>query len=372
MTEAMHKIGIDANRPVHVRGARVGGLTDTVADPAVIASTGAGWVRLNFVLGPWAAPEDSREWQGHTWMRAYHRIIDQFRDNGLQIYGLISGEAVRTDLDGSLNTMFRQPEAATSEAERARGHAWIQQYAANFGRIVQEFHDKVDYFESFNEPDDWHGMEGVNWIHPTWFAHMMQAIHDEVKERRGLTDVKLITGPLLGHHHHQPAGGAPAHQYIRTVYETGQDRLGWGDGRYPFDGIGYHLYLQPGFTHDWENHARAVEGFYEDFTGGMLAVIREFEDADSRRQLFISEMGWTSEQYDERHFDFQARNVTLALRLLTDDPNVGLGFWFCTQDFVDGQGNKFYGLYRRDRPIHQAHKPAYQAFQAFCAARFGG
>ena len=235
-----HKIGIDANRPIGVEGPDKGAIADTVADPDIIASTGAGWVRLNFVLGPWSSPDDQRQFHGKTWLQTYHTVVDQFLAKGLKIYGLISQEAVRTDQDHDLHTLFRQPEDKTADMERLQGHSWIQQYATNFGRIAREFHDKVEYFESFNEPDDWHGMEGVNWVHPTWFAHMLQKVHTVVKDELGLTGAQLITGPLQGLHHHEGALGAPAHTYLRMTYAEGHSKLGWRPGRYPFDGIGYH------------------------------------------------------------------------------------------------------------------------------------
>ena len=54
-TEARTKIGIDANRPIDPR---TGKIESQMLDPWVISSTGTGWVRLNFVLGPWASPDD--------------------------------------------------------------------------------------------------------------------------------------------------------------------------------------------------------------------------------------------------------------------------------------------------------------------------
>ena len=48
------KLGINADRPIDPRS---GAIAPQVADPAIIADIGVGWVRLNFVLGePWSGP----------------------------------------------------------------------------------------------------------------------------------------------------------------------------------------------------------------------------------------------------------------------------------------------------------------------------
>ena len=70
-----HKIGIDANRPIVMRGPDQGAPAPTVTDPDIIAGTGAGWVCLNFVLGPWSAPDDRTLHQGRDWESVYRSII---------------------------------------------------------------------------------------------------------------------------------------------------------------------------------------------------------------------------------------------------------------------------------------------------------
>ena len=50
---AGEKIGIEANLPID---RATGALNLQIRNSRVIADTGAGWVRLNFVLGPWSSP----------------------------------------------------------------------------------------------------------------------------------------------------------------------------------------------------------------------------------------------------------------------------------------------------------------------------
>src|SRR3954462_12834394 len=61
-------------------------LTDAVADR--MAQSGAGWVRLNFRLGPYASDTS-------TFYSKYDTIVNRLRSRGLQIVGLMSNESWR-------------------------------------------------------------------------------------------------------------------------------------------------------------------------------------------------------------------------------------------------------------------------------------
>lgn len=353
-----HKIGLDANRPLITEpGPHQGALAPTVANPEMIADTGAAWVRLNFILGPWLSPTDEARFQGRTWAETYEAIIDQFLRRGLNIYGLIGHEAMKQSPD-----FFRDPQEHMPAPEVAQAQRWIAEYALNFGEIVQRFYPEVKVFESFNEPDNWHQVPR-HWIHPSWFAEMLQAIHDRVKGQLGLSDVVLVSGPLQGL---QINGNVSPANYLRQTYQYGQQRLGWGQaGRpYPFDGVGYHLYIHEGYTADWPAQEGAVRETYRHYINGMRQVIRTHESPTSQKQLYISEIGWPSNRDTAEEWEFQARNLNLALELMLPDPAVALGIWFCTEDFAPGQ--KFYGLYHMGRVTPAGRKPAFGAFQTIC------
>ncbi len=362
MVRRTHKIGLDANRPIVTEpGPRQGALSDTVADPQAIGDSGAAWVRINFVLGPWSGPTDPSRYQGRTWAQAYTTIIDQFRGNGLSIYGLIGHEAVKTS-----PSFFRDSRRQTPSHETAQAQRWIAAYAANFGEIVKLFHGKVNVFESFNEPDDWHGGH-QHWIHPTWFAEMLQAIHRQVGLELGLGEVNLISGPLQGLEANE--NRLPT-QYLRDTYQYGRQYLGWGqpDRPYPFDGVGYHLYIKEGFNPDWEDQAYQVRHTYRRYIDEMKRVIRAAEGPSSSKQLYISEIGWPSNRDTPEDREFQARNLSLALELMANDPAVAVGIWFCTEDFAPGQ--KHYGLYLRQKVNPGGSKLSFDHFRTFCE-RFG-
>jgi Carboxypeptidase regulatory-like domain len=357
-----HKFGVDANRPIVIEaGPRLGAPSDTVAKPDAIAETAAAWVRLNFVLGPWSAPGDPMRYQGRTWAETYSLIIDQFRASGLNIYGLIGAEALKSSPD-----FFRDPQSQLTTGQVAAAHGWIAQYAATFGQIAALFSDRVSVFESFNEPDDWHGAQR-HWIHPTWFAEMLEAIHRKVKLDMNLQRVNLITGPLQGLDANE--NRLPT-QYLRDVYQYGMQTFGWGSGNrpYPFDGVGYHLYIKNAYNSNWADQEYKVRQTYRHYVDGMLRVIRAAEGPDTTRQLYISEIGWPSNHDTPEEKAFQAQNMRLAFELIQADPSVALAIWFCTEDFDPGQ--RFYGLYQMRRVAPEGRKLAFYQFRAFCE-RFG-
>jgi hypothetical protein len=347
MTRIGSRIGIDANLPLILDGERRGDPAPQVARPEVIADTGAGWVRLNFVLGPWDRPSDKRRFRSRTWEEAYGEIIGGLRAKGLSLYGLISNEAVGSGLDDRFRSA---PGNQTADP-------WLEEYVHNFVAIVRMFRRDVQVYESFNEPDDWHAADR-NWVHPGWFAILLQRLHDAVRGDADIRHVKLVSGPLQG----LEINGNAAAAYLRQTYAWGKAHLGWDrpDGAFPFDGVGYHLYFREGFHANWPEQERNVRAMYRDFTRGMMQVIQQEERRP--KPLYISEIGWHSHEDPS----FQARNLSLGLNLVAEDPNVGLAFWFCTQDFGSNGGRKWYGLYRPGELTPANRKPAFDAFRATC------
>ncbi len=373
MPTTPHKLGLDANRPVHPEGPQKGAPTPTV-NPAIFAEVGAAWVRLNFMLGPWSSVDDGARPNGRTWLETFDSLVDGFRARGLQVYGLVGRESVKTDLDGRLDTLFRFPEEKMSPADRDAAQAWVAQYAAAFGRIAQHFAGRVAVLESFNEPDDWHGMQpsdalpSPNWIHPQWFARMIQAIHDKVRGELGIGGVKLVSGPLQGLVFGNGAAG-----YLARTYAEGRRKLGWGQGGrgFPFDGVGYHLYIVPEFNPDFAAHRGAVKAVYSRYVGEMLQAIQSAEGTTSPKPLYISEIGWESNDDNDADLRFQADNVRLAIETVAADNDVALAIWFSTEDFEIGGGQRqFYGLHRHGKVTPAGRKPAFAAYRDTVARLF--
>jgi hypothetical protein len=347
-----YKIGLDANRPIDPKTGRI---EPQVADPDILASTGTGWVRLNFILGPWSGPNDDALYGGRTWTQTYAQIVSGLRDKGLNLYGLIGCEAVA----GDLGDRFRSPPSAGDVKDE-----WLDQYIANASLIVEQFHEDVAVFESFNEPDDWHGRDCA-WIDPGWFALMLQRIHATVRANPELQHVKLVSGPLQG----LEANRNAAVYYLQDTYRAGKPRFGWGQPGipFPFDGVGYHLYVKSVFDPNEGQQARAIRTTLRRYLDAMHQVILQEEGKD--KPLYVSEVGWNSRvdpSEIERREQFQAQSMGVALDTLVRDPLVELGCWFCTQDFALESGEMFFGLYRMGALIPERRKPAFHTFKAFC------
>jgi hypothetical protein len=355
------KIGVDANRPLHPKTGRI---EAQVADPQIIASTGAGWVRLNFVLGPWSGPDDETLFDGRTWAQAYDQIIAGFRRQGLQVYGLVGAEAMPT---GPGDRFRSPPPNGRTRAE------WLDRYVDQFVAIVRRFHQDVAVFESLNEPDDWHGQDR-NWIHPAWFAVMLQRLYTAVRQHPELEQVHLVSGPVQGLESNRNA----AVTYLLRTYRAGKAWFGWGRPGmpFPFDGIGYHLYVEGGFVTDQARQERTVRTTCRRYLAGLQQLIRQEEGRD--RPLYVSEVGWSSrlevrvnrrrEELLEirRREAFQAGCLRAGLQTLVADPQVAVAFWFCTQDFGTATRPIYYGLYRPGKPGPRTRKPAFYAFREVC------
>lgn len=349
--QARERVGIDANNPL--AGPHP---APQVADATVIAATGVGWVRLNFVRGPWGSVEDP------GWEQTFRQIVNGFRSRGLKIYGLINYEALdAADID----------QMRTPPPEGAFNHPWIDRYVETFASIVRRFHNDVAAWESFNEPDDWHEAKEdwphKNLVHPGWFAIILQRVYNKVKFDLGLEQAVLVSGPVQGLHINNNAGA----EYLRRTYQEGKRRLNWGKfgNPFPFDGVGYHLYIEEG-AKEWEQQKQLVPAKYHDYLQGIKRVIESEEGKEKRKPLYISEAGWHSNGDQD---EFQSRNVELGLGLLLKDPQVALAVWFCTQDFDESPTTpKYYGVYRRGGVGALDRKSAFTTLQTFCAREWQG
>jgi hypothetical protein len=324
----MRKIGLDGNRPVEN-----GVPAWRVYPPDFMASTGTAYVRINFHRDQWSSPAES------GWLHVYDTIVNGLKGRGIEVYGLIGAEAV-LDSPGDDFRIAR---------ENAAANAWIDRYVENFVTIVEHFRDRVKVFESFNEPNDWHGGDKA-WIHPYWFAKMLERIYRAVKLDRRFTDVTLVSGPLLAH----DLGGAEnmtsmATGYLRDTYQAGKEKHGWEDvrsasGSYPLDGIGYHPYVREGA----ESTPADIRRTHKKYLDAVSEIIRQQDAAE--KKIYVSEFGWSSASGE----DFQARSLKAGFESLRENPRVALAIYFCTQDFP----GKEYGLCRPDK----SKKPAYNAF----------
>ena len=391
------KFGLDLNAPLNRATGEAWG---PVTSPAVLADTGVHWARLNFILGPGDHPHHSISHAGQAWLDTYHQLIQDLTDawggNGPQIYGLIGSEAAHRDpgnlfrfppveerwaLSRRVNTPENRPKVAQyNQAQIDRmgetPDAWIERYAEHFELIVRAFHDRVQVYEAFNEPNDWHLVPGPpadrqdpltgqdwqqEWVAPYWSARMLERIRQRVIEY----DVKIISGPLLGFGKNWPVTA----RYLHDMYKVGERLFGWGRERdYPFAGVGYHLYVHPVFRPEEGSLQTFVERTHRAHVDDVERVIKQHEGPASRKQLYISEFGWpTPDPNSAADQAVQAKALEAGFEGLKKDPRVALVVWFCTCDFPGGLA---YGLYREGVAAPGTGKSALDTFRAY--ARYGG
>ena len=355
MVRAYEKLGLDVNAPIDPAS---GAVAPQVAHPGLAADTGVGWVRLNLILGQqWSHPLDDKRPQGLTWAETYRFVLESYRGRQLRIYGLIGHEAVAE----GVGDRFRDAPGPDPLMD-----GWIQQYAANVLAIARLFRDQLEVIETFNEPDDWNG-QGRNWIHPGWLAAMLEAVYHTVRSDPGLAHLRIVSGPLQGLQGENKGNGAA--DYLDRVYQAGIGLFGWGrDGRpFPFDGVGYHLYVHENATDNLDQQASDLDNTYRAYLGQMLEVIRKHEGRD--KPLYVSEAGWFSNGDDREFWErFQAASLQLGINRLLAQPSVALVFSFCLQDFGGPGDGKYYGLYRSGLLSVEGRKPAYEALRALATS----
>jgi hypothetical protein len=325
----MRKLGIDGNRPLD----DAGNISPTI-QPDLVAETGTGYVRVNFVLGPHDSPRNA------DWQNRFDSLIDGLRARDVQIYGLIGHESVKTPLDN------RCRAGAPNDA----AHAWIAEYVDNFDAIVEHFQDRVEFFESFNEPNNWNG-QTIAWVHPYWMAKMVLEIYKRIKVQNK-RPVTLVSGPILTHDDDTGVG------YIDTFFTEGKNQHGWNEfraqhGTFPLDGLGFHIYIER--EPDTASTARAYKKRVEQ----VWNVFTLHEGADTPKRLFVSEFGWQSAHGE----DHKARHIETALPLLLGDWRVRLAILFCMQ----GWDTLTWGIYRPFGLGEADREPAYEVFRAQAA-----
>ena len=324
-------IGIDTNAPISAA-------TGDIAVPAqVVAETCARYVRVNFILGPWAAPHDATlHGSGNlTWFQTYDQIVNSFVSRGVKVYGLIGAEAVHSSAGGVNNEQY------------------VQDYKANFVEIVGHFKDRVRIYESFNEPNDWAGGSSAQ-VEPYWFARMLEQIYLGVKYEDNHTSdsswqATLVSGPLFSHDLDTVA------PYFQDVANAGKSQLHWENvktltGSYPLDGLGYHIYVRQGSSDpvDIRNKMKSnLDSIWEAFT--------DLEGAGTHKKIYVSELGWTTDYVTET---VQADNLDTSFNFLRQDSLVQLVIWFCLKDFPSGH----YGIFRQSGLNVSDRKPSWYRF----------
>jgi hypothetical protein len=183
-----------------------------------------------------------------------------------------------------------------------------------------------------------------------------------VRSDPGLDHLRIVSGPLQGLQGPNKGNGAAG--YLERMYQQGIGLFGWGRGRpFPFDGVGYHLYIHEEVHEDRARQANELNATYAAYMEQMRGIVRQHEG--SEKPFYISEIGWFSNSDNrERGEAFQAMSMAHGLGLPLRDPSVALVIHFCTQDFGQLHDGKWYGLYRQGAIADETRKPAHAALCA--------
>ena len=303
-------------------------ITDAVANR--LAQSGAGWVRLNFRLGPHSSDTPA-------FYAAYETVVNRLRSRGLQIIGLMSNES----WPGS------QADWHANNWENTGGdgyNGYIDQFGYAFARMAAHWQSQIKHWEIWNEPDCWSSnpapgvYEGCSYIYPSNFGAMLAHCHSQVRYYNNIS-VQIISGGLFGHDIAGFTWSGSGAQYLDSTYNVAINHTGkfaWTMatyGSYPLDGVGQHIYINQGgaVSTSWF-------GTYLDYVRN---VVTAWEGAGSPKKTWLTEWGWTTASVSE---STQANNINNSFNVIKGRSYVACAVQFQLED--NAPGNMYYGLFR--------------------------
>lgn len=331
--------GIQAGQPIDDAGNIL--ITDSVAQR--MADSGAGWVRVNFRLGPYSSDTT-------TFYSKYDTIITTLRSKGLQVIGLMSNESWRgSQADWTANNY---------ENTGRDGHnSYIDGFGYEFARMAKHYEGKIKYWEIWNEPNCWNQnpspgvYSGCTYIYPSNFAALLTHTHTQAHYYNSI-NVQIISGGLFGHDISGFSSGNAGADYLDQTYNVGINGTGkfaWTKatyGTYPLDGVGQHIYITGNRAVDQTQFSN-----YLDYVHNVLV---KYEGPSTTKKTFVTEYGWGTNSVDDTT---QANNLAAALQIMKNKSYVQTSTWFQLDD--NPPANLYYGIFRSDL----SKKPSYSQFQ---------
>ncbi|MBP3964156.1 hypothetical protein [Paenibacillus lignilyticus] len=316
--------GIQFGRPIDDSGNIL--ITNQVAQ--ALADSGAGFVRLNFRLGPYTSDTAA-------FYSTYDTIVNRLRSKGLQVIGLISNES----WPGT------QSDWTNNNAENTPGgdgyNNFIDQFGYLAGRMAGHYDGVIKYWEIWNEPNCWGSnpspgvYTGCSFIYPSNFAAMLGHVYTQMKYYNNY-DVEVISGGIFGHDIAGYSSGGSGADYLSDTYYEGTTVGSWNwiqsnAGSYPLDHIGQHIYIDQGgsvSTTQLNNYINYVHSAYA-----------AYEGSGTTKKIFMTEIGWTTDAVSEA---VQASNITAAYNVMKASPYIQSGVWFYLQD----EPSLSYGIFK--------------------------
>jgi hypothetical protein len=207
-------------------------------------------------------------------------------------------------------------------------------------------------------------------VTPYDLAKMQQEIYlatklDGGRDKEPCNQVTIVSGPLLASDHDSvPDQGAL--DYLEKVFAAGRQQLAWDyvhehTGRYPLDGIGFHLYVGQGSSATASQIAQTTQANLDALTSKMASL----DDAAAEKRIWLSEYGWNTDPAGEGVVSAsqQADFLTAGFDVYAPDPHVAAAFWFTLQDFPAGG----FGLFDSGGFGVDHRHPSYAAFTTAAA-----
>lgn len=253
----------------------------------LIPESGAKFVRINFFRPSNFSQND------YSWLNTYDNIVDHFRSKNIAIYAVI------TDVVGGDNRSDYYPTNESSFNQ----NQWIDKYVEAFEKIAQRYCGKIAIYETFNEPNAWAPRDwgAKSRITETQFASMLDKTYRRLKPNgTNPYNITLVTGPLEAHDRYPQNPGDivdynGAAFYFNEVLNKGRQNHNWNNNNYPFDAIGYHIYVSKYMGGEFN------QGL-EKGIDQSLAAIKNITNSlpAHKRKIYLSEIGWNSELMHNR------------------------------------------------------------------------
>jgi len=299
----------------------------------------ASYIRLNFRLGACYKDWVTRGCNDRTALETYDEVVDIALNNGFEILGLVGHEAWHGE----------QKDWNAANAEHTGGsgdNPYLRRYADEAVTVLaSHYKHKIRAWEVWNEPNAWTERDdqgrpfGGSFIYPSGFAWALTRGYEAIKLAR--PDAVVVSGGLFGHDLGDPAvlfareacpTGVPSGaDYLCATYEMGLRHAGWQPGRYPFDRIGQHIYIDGGGPTSEEK----LRIYLDDVRDAYLI----YEGPDTIKTTDITEFGWSTAGMSQ---ETQAENLLTAYDTFRQVGYVARAYWFHAQDVPEA--NLFYGL----------------------------
>jgi hypothetical protein len=208
-------------------------------------------------------------------------------------------------------------------------------------------------------------------VAPLYYAKELQEIYLNTKyynNRSGdaCAQVAIVSGALFS------SEDTNAADYWNQVVDAGRNTLAWdwmhaNVGSWPYDGVGYHIYVGQGSAATTTSIAAATQTNLD----GIWSAVTTRDDQAAGKKLWLTEFGWTIDQVSAQQ---QADFLIASYDTYAANSNVAAAFWFTYQDFPNGR----YGLFDAGGLAPANRRADYASFAAAVAkyppalaARFG-